>query len=95
MGLSRIEAHAAELSRELREGVAKLGFEIRTPEGNRSPIMSFVHGQDPEGLKLLLKEEAVELTLRGENDSEMRASISMFNNRTDVQRLLNLLENVV
>jgi len=95
VGLSRIEAHAAGLSRELREGIAKLGFEIRTPEGNRSPIMSFVHGQDPERLKRLLKEEAVEVTLRGENDSEMRASISMFNNRADVLRLLNLLENIV
>ncbi len=95
VGLSRIEAHAAELSRALREGLAGLGLEIWTPRDNASPIVSFVHGQDPERLKRLLEERAVAVTFREDEDSVIRASISMFNNRADIQRLLTVLENAV
>ena len=95
VGLSRIEEHTVALARELREGLARLGLEIWTPKGNPSPIMSFVHGQDPEHLKRLLKEEAIVVTFREKNASMIRVSLSMFNNPADIQRLLKLLENAV
>ena len=95
VGLSRIEEHTVALARELREGLSRLGLEIWTPKGNPSPIMSFVHGQDPEHLKRLLKEEAIVVTFREKNASMIRVSLSMFNNPADIQRLLKLLENAV
>ena len=94
VGLSRIEEHTMPLAHELRDGVAELGFETWTPKGNGSPIVSFVHGQDIEDLKRLLKEEAIAVSFREKNETLMRVSVSMFNNRADVQRLLNLLQRV-
>ena len=95
VGLSRIEEHTAALARQLRDGLTRLGLEIWTPKGNRSSIMSFVHGQDPESLKRLLKEESIVVTFREKNASVMRVSLSMFNNSGDIQRLLDVLENSV
>ena len=94
VGLSRIEEHTMPLAQELRDGVAELGFETWTPKGNGSPIVSFVHGQDIEHLKHLLKEEAISVSFREKNHTLMRVSVSMFNNRADVQRLLKLLKKV-
>ncbi len=94
VGLSNIETHTMPLVRELRAGIAKLGFEIWTPDGNPSPIVSFVHGQDIDHLKRLLNEEAIAVSFREANQALMRVSVSMFNNRADIQRLLTLLEKV-
>ena len=95
IGLSRIEEHTVALARELREGLTRLGLEIWTPKSNRSSIMSFVHGKDPEPLRRLLKEEAIVVTFREKNASVIRVSLSMFNNAGDIQRLLKVLENAV
>jgi selenocysteine lyase/cysteine desulfurase len=94
VGISRIEEHAMPLAHELRDDAAELGFETWTPKGNGSPIVSFVQGQDIEDLKRLLKEEAISVSFREKNETLMRVSVSMFNNRADVQRLLNLLQRV-
>ena len=94
IGLSRIEAHTMPLAQELRDGIAELGFETWTPKDNGSPIVTFVHGQDIEHLKRLLEEEAISVSFREKNDTLMRVSVSMFNNRADVQRLLKLLEKI-
>jgi selenocysteine lyase/cysteine desulfurase len=91
--LSRIEEHGVRLAGELREGVAKLGFETLTPPQNPSPIVSFVHGQEPEKLASLFKKEEIMVTLR-EGGTQVRASVAMFNNRSDVQRLLKVLEKI-
>ena len=95
VGLSRIEEHTVALARELRQGLTRLGLEIWTPKGNRSSIMSFVHGKDPEPLKRLLKEESIVVTFREKKASVIRVSLSMFNNAGDIQRLLKVLENAV
>jgi selenocysteine lyase/cysteine desulfurase len=44
VGLARIEEHGVALARELRDGVARLGYEMFTPPQNPSAIMSFTHG---------------------------------------------------
>ena len=94
VGLANIEAHTMPLVRTLREGIANLGFEVWTPDGNPSPIVSFVHGQDIEHLTGLLKEANISVSFRETNKTLMRVSVSMFNNRADVQRLLSLLEEI-
>jgi selenocysteine lyase/cysteine desulfurase len=93
VGLPRIEEHGVALARELREGVAKLGFEMFTPPGNPSAIVSFTHGRDPKEVKRILREENVSVTLR-ENDAQIRASVAMFNNRSDVEHLLKALSRM-
>jgi selenocysteine lyase/cysteine desulfurase len=93
VGLARIEEHGVALARELREGIAGLGFEMFTPPQNPSQIVSFTHGRDPKEVKRILREEKVSVTLR-ENDAQIRASVAMFNNRTDVSNLLKALSKL-
>ena len=94
VGLSRIEQHSVKLAHEFREGAFKLGYESWTPEGNPSPIVSIVHGQDPEHLKRLLKDDSIVVSFRETNHSVLRLAVSLFNNRTDIQRILKVLEKV-
>jgi selenocysteine lyase/cysteine desulfurase len=94
VGLSRIEEHGVALARELRDGVAKLGFEMFTPPSNPSQIVSFTHGRDPKEVKRILREENVSVTLRGDHDSQIRASVALFNNRSDVTKLLSVLSKM-
>lgn len=93
VGLARIEAHGVALARELRDGIAKLGYEMFTPPQNPSAIVSFTHGRDPEEVKKLLREENISVTLR-ENDTQIRASVALFNNRSDVAHLLGTLSKI-
>ncbi len=90
VGLARIEKHTVALARELRDGVAKLGYEMFTPPNNPSPIMSFMQGRDTGHVKRILEEENISVSLR-ENGTQIRASVAMFNNRSDMQHLLKVL----
>jgi selenocysteine lyase/cysteine desulfurase len=90
VGLARIEKHCVGLARELRDGVAKLGFEMFTPGDNPSAIVSFTHGRDPEEVKRVLRQERISVTFR-EDDTKIRASVAMFNDRSDVTHLLDVL----
>jgi selenocysteine lyase/cysteine desulfurase len=93
VGLARIEGHGVALARELRDGIARLGFEMFTPPDNPSAIVSFIHGRDPERVKKLLKDENISVTLR-ENDTQIRASAAMFNNRSDVAHLVSAFAKI-
>ncbi len=93
VGLDRIEAHGVALAAELRDGVNKLGFEAWTPPDNASPIVTFPHRQKPEDRARLLEKEAVVVTLR-EKGTHIRAAMGMFNNQSDINRLLKVLERI-
>jgi cysteine desulfurase/selenocysteine lyase len=90
VGLARIEKHGIGLANDLRDGIAKLGFDMFTPPGNPSQIVSFTHGRDPKDVKKVLADENVSVTLR-ENDTQIRASVAMFNNQQDVAHLVKTL----
>ncbi len=90
VGLDRIASHTHGLAGELREGVAGLGMEMFTPPDNPSAIVSFYHGLDPERLGPALAEAGVSITFQ-EDGTLLRAAVGMFNNRSDVDRLLGVL----
>lgn len=90
VGIARIEKHGLALARELRERTSALGYESLTPPGNPSPIVSFVHGRDQKELQARLEREKVMVSFR-ENGSQIRASTALFNNRSDIERLLAVL----
>ncbi len=93
VGLDRIEKHTASLTAELRAGADKLGFDVFTPPNNASSIVSFHHGVGPDHLRKVLAKEKVAVTLR-EGGKLLRAGVAMFNNRSDVERLLSVLSTV-
>ena len=92
VGLAEIEAHTMPLARELRAGIADLGFSVWTPEGNQTPIVSFVHRQEITELMRQLTEARISVSFREHDRALMRVSVSLFNNRSDVQRLLDFLK---
>jgi selenocysteine lyase/cysteine desulfurase len=93
VGLSRIEKHTVALAAELRAGITALGFEPFTPDGNESPIVSFEHGRDPEEMRSRLEKANVVVTLR-EGGKLLRAGVGLFNNRGDVDRLLEVVKSI-
>lgn len=93
VGLDRIEAHTVPMAQELRTGLAGLGFEVLTPEGNTSPTVVFVHEADPADARALFERERVWVTFRG-GGRHIRAGVALFNNREDIQRLLQVAEEL-
>jgi selenocysteine lyase/cysteine desulfurase len=55
--------------------------------------MSFTHGRDPKEVKRILRGQNISVTLR-EKDTRIRASVAMFNNRSDIAHLLEVLAKI-
>ncbi len=94
VGLDRIAAHTHTLAGELRAGAEALGMQLFTPPRNPSAIVSFYHGLDHETLAGALADEGVSITFQ-EDGKLLRAAVGMFNNRSDVDRLLGVLAKLV
>ena len=90
VGLDRIAAHTHALAGELREGAAALEMKLFTPPANPSPIVSFYHGLDPETLAKALSDASVSVTFQ-EDGKLLRTAVALFNNRSDVDRLLEVV----
>ena len=89
IGVPEIEAHTTSLAMALNERLRELGFNVRTPEGTESPIVAFEHGVDPEVAAAAFDRARVKVSLR-EGGTQVRAGIALFNNRSDVDSLLEV-----
>ena len=103
VGLQRIEAHTAALTDRLRAGLVERGFQLFTPPGTRSSILSFYVKPSPEAAATAFEQARVKISIqRGETDepagpearTRVRAAISLFNNAADIQRLLGAAEKL-
>ena len=94
VGVDRIAGHTHALAGELRAGAEALGMKMFTPPRNPSAIVSFYHGLDPERLSEALADEGVAITFQ-EEGRLLRAAVGMFNNRSDVDKLLGVLAGMV
>jgi selenocysteine lyase/cysteine desulfurase len=93
IGVDRIEEHGVGLAAELRKGLVERGFAVRTPEGNRSAIVAFVHGKDPEKAQALFERNRVRVSFR-EAGTQVRAGVGVFNTRDDVDRFLDTTDEL-
>ena len=85
-GVDRIRAHVRPLTERLQKEMPALGYRSLTPTGNDTPIVSF-SVRNVDATKARLKKANVIVTL----GSYMRVSPSLFNDRSDVDRLLEAL----
>ena len=85
-GVARIRAHVRPLTERLRKEMPALGYPSITPPDNESPIVSFAV-KDPAAAKAKLQKAKVVVSM----GSTMRVSPSIFNNMSDVERLLAAL----
>jgi len=88
VGVERIDAHTSALARELNRELRGLGFDVLTPEGNASPIVAFRHGVAPDAAAKVFDDASIKVSFR-EGGTEIRAGIALFNNREDIDRLLD------
>ncbi len=93
VGLARIEAHTVALARYLREGLLEQGRQVRTPADNGSSIVSFYHGANPDEARALFEREDVQVSFREEGRA-IRAGAALFNNRSDIDRLLDVMKRL-
>ncbi len=98
LGTERIEAHIYELTDYLIEGLAELGASIVTPldRRNRAGIVTFRAFDAVNGDKWLVEKllsEKIMVSMRyAANVGGIRVSCHFFNNRSDIDKLLNALE---
>jgi selenocysteine lyase/cysteine desulfurase len=93
IGLARIEEHGVALAAAMRKGLVERGFAVRTPEDNRSAIVAFVHGKDPERASALFERNRVRVSFR-EEGTQIRAGAGVFNNEDDVERFLATVDEL-
>jgi len=87
LGVEKIQAHRQPLLKKLHEEVPRLGFQCLTPPESTSAIISFVV-RNPEETRSRLAKAQVNVRV---SDRYMRISPSVFNDLSDVDRLLAAL----
>jgi selenocysteine lyase/cysteine desulfurase len=91
IGVERIRAHARPLIARLMKEMPAAGYRTITPAGTESPIVSF-DVKDVAVTREKLKKANIVTTLSGTaGDGRMRVSVSVFNNQSDVDRLIGAL----
>jgi len=93
VGVDRIEAHTVELARQLHRGLRTLGFELTTPEGNRSSIVTFRVRKPQDVIERHLAASNTQVSVR-ENGTQLRVSPALFNTSHDIDRFLTVAEEL-
>ena len=75
------------LPRELREGLAALGFRVFTPPDNGSSIVSLHLDRNQARAREVLDKNGVQVSFR-EKGSQIRVSPALFNTRDEIRRFL-------
>ena len=89
VGVDRIERHTVALARDLREGLAALGFRVFTPPDNSSSIVSVHLDRNAARAREVLTSNGVQVSFR-EKGSQIRVSPALFNTREEIGRFLDL-----
>jgi len=92
IGVDRIEAHIVPLAQAMNSELRSLGLDVLTPVGNASPIVAFRHGVEPSLAATRFEEAAVKVSFR-EDGTQIRAGVALFNNRADIDRLLEVAKS--
>ena len=91
VGLERIEAQTVGLAQQLRRGLVDQGFRLFTPEGNRSPIVTFFVKGPAKNVQAVLDAERMKVSLHEEGDeTRVRVSPAFFNNAAEIRQMLEV-----
>ena len=92
VGVARIEEHTVGLAARMQEGLRRQGFTLFTPAGNRSPIVSFYCAKPTATTRAVFEAAKLDVTVR---EGHVRASVALFNNTAEVDRLLAVTQRLV
>jgi selenocysteine lyase/cysteine desulfurase len=93
VGVDRIETHTVGLAHRLQRGLRTLGFEVTTPESNRSSIVAFRVTKPPDAIARHLAASKTQVSIR-ENGTQIRVSPALFNTSDDIDRFLTVAEGL-
>jgi len=93
VGVDRIEAHTVALAHRLHHGLRALGFQLTTPDGNRSSIVTFRVSKPQDVIVRHLAASNVQVSVR-ENGTQIRVSPALFNTADDIDRFLTVAEGL-
>ncbi len=102
LGIENIRAHARELTSRLEKELPPLGFTLITPEGSESGIRAFLHPNTEEVRARITRaneEGRANISISGANSAltvgrggnQVRFSVSVYNNHSDVDKVLDVL----
>jgi selenocysteine lyase/cysteine desulfurase len=94
VGVSNIERHAVALAHRLREGLAAQGYDVWTPKGNHSSIVTFEHGRELERVRSALEAKKIKVSFK-EGGRQIRAGAALFNNGDEIDALLDVTGRLV
>jgi len=87
LGVDAIQRHRQPLLQRLQSELPRLGFKPQTPPDSTSPIVTFAH-KDEAGITKKLQAARVSVRVA---DYWMRIAPSVYNDMTDVERLIEAL----
>ncbi len=93
VGVDRIETHTVALAHRLQRGLRTLGFDVTTPEGNRSSIVAFRVSKPADAIARHLADTKTQVSVR-ENGTQIRVSPALFNTSADIDRFLSVAEGL-
>ncbi len=93
VGVDRIETHTVALAHRLQRGLRTLGFDVLTPDGNRSSIVAFKVTKSADAITTLLADTKTLVSLR-ENGTQIRVAPALFNTESDIDRFLTVAEGL-
>lgn len=93
IGVNRIEGHTVPLAHQIRENLVELGLDCDTPDNNRSAIVTFFHGKDPEQVRALYENENIKVSYK-HNGTKVRVGASLFNNQSDIDHFNAITQQI-
>jgi selenocysteine lyase/cysteine desulfurase len=93
IGVPRIEEHVCTLAARLNTGLRARGFDVLTPEANRSPIVAFRVPGDPSVARAVFQKAEAQVSFR-ENGTQIRVSPALFNTEQEIDALLGVAEQL-
>lgn len=93
VGVARIETHTVGLAHRLQRGLRAQGFDVVTPEGNRSSIVAFRITTPQDRVTRILADTKTAVSVR-ENGTQIRVSPALYNTDADIDRFLSVAERL-
>ncbi|MCC6929905.1 MAG: aminotransferase class V-fold PLP-dependent enzyme [Gemmatimonadaceae bacterium] len=89
VGVPRIERHTVALAQRLRDGLARQGYALFTPEGTQSSIVTYYFDRDPAELKAAFAAAKVSVSVR-DAKRQVRVSPALFNTQDEIDHFLEV-----
>lgn len=90
VGVTRMQRHTADLNRRIADALDPDRFEVLSPHLDRSPILSLA-AEDLAGVRSRLFDTNIVVSTGGDRHDLIRISPAVYNNESDVDRLVEVL----